>query len=97
MHTTSAASTTALRTALDFARESLDLSDPKDGLIFDLQNTDAVLREHGSELSFLRGQCERLIESRVWNADELQQLLDSAPAEAFSYHGALQRSLQSKF
>jgi hypothetical protein len=97
MHLTNTDPTPSSRTALEFARETLDLSAPRDVLIFDLQNTDVVLREHGAKLGYLRGQCEVLVESGVWNAAELQRLLASAPTDPHRYHGALGRSLLSKF
>lgn len=86
-----------MKTAISFDRTTLDLNNGRDGLIFDLQNTDTVLRNHGQQISFLRGQCEALIESKVWNADELSTLLGSESATVFQYHGALRRSLQQKF
>jgi len=87
-----------LRTALDFARNTLDINgSARDGLIFDLQNTADVLENNGQKLSYLRGQCEALIESNVWNAAELQGLLSTGEASIFAYHGALRRSLQQKF
>jgi hypothetical protein len=94
MHTSTAP---VLRTALDFARESLDLDDPTEGLIFDLQNANEVLAKHGSDLPMLRGICEDLVESDLWNAAELRDLLKAAPADPYAYHGALRRSLLAKF
>jgi hypothetical protein len=86
-----------MQTALSFDRASLDLNNSRDGLIFDLQNTETVLRNHGQQISFLRGQCEALVESGVWNAEELSTLLGSKSVTVFQYHGALRRSLQQKF
>jgi hypothetical protein len=89
--------TSRLRSAFDFPRNELDLSVPRDILIMMLQNCDMLLTSTDRRLSALRGMCEDLVCCGVYNAAELQRLLNDAPGHPSPYVGGLLRSLLQRF
>ena len=84
-----------MKTATQFDRSNLNLTDARDGLIFDLQNAAEVLATYPDNAGFLRGVAADLIESGVYNADELRAVAPSG--DVWVLTAALRRSLNQKF
>ena len=86
--------TTQLTYLADYPVTSVIPTEPKECLALGLRNCREMLATpRWNTLAAHRGMCESLIEDGVWNREELQRLLDEAPASLCRYKGALTRSL----